>query len=209
MASKPINLKTEPSRNNVVVVLLWFIPITLLIFLIWMTYLAWQEGTNPTDLADIPLIKAESGAFKIRPDDPGGMQIEHSNKEIFDMIAGDEAEIDTVTFRESPTSPVSRDDLEQRNNVSAVLTSSNDKLTGKVYIQLGSYTSKASATEGWRKLNSKFSKRLKDKKYRIIKKKLSKGTYYRLQAGTYKTKSLATKECSYFNKNKQPCLVVR
>lgn len=59
--------------------------LTLLAFagIIWYAYPQGQEKYNA---ADIPLIKADTSAYKFKPDDPGGMDVPHQDSTIFDPL---------------------------------------------------------------------------------------------------------------------------
>jgi len=55
------------------------------------TYLAWYSySTQISNIneADLPLIKAPTDTLKYKPEDPGGLKIEHKDKEIYDHISG-------------------------------------------------------------------------------------------------------------------------
>lgn len=55
------------------------------IYLAWYSYSTQVANLNETDL---PVIKAPSSPIKVKPDDPGGLKIEHKDKEIYDHISG-------------------------------------------------------------------------------------------------------------------------
>ncbi|MEM7729978.1 MAG: SPOR domain-containing protein [Pseudomonadota bacterium] len=65
----------------------------------------YQPGVR--DRADPPLITAENTPFKIVPDDPGGMQTPDQDKEVFDVMAGQQPSTDIVTLP-PPETPVDR-----------------------------------------------------------------------------------------------------
>jgi hypothetical protein len=46
-----------------------------------------EEHKNPEDLAKLPLIKADTNPFKIKPADPGGMKIPNTDIKLYDEIA--------------------------------------------------------------------------------------------------------------------------
>ncbi|NDF11441.1 MAG: SPOR domain-containing protein [Proteobacteria bacterium] len=49
-------------------------------------FLAYQSSKTPRDPNEIPVFKAETGPYKIKPQNPGGMEIPNTDKEVFNMI---------------------------------------------------------------------------------------------------------------------------
>jgi hypothetical protein len=55
------------------------------IYLAWYSYSTQISNINETDL---PIITSPTTPIKVKPDDPGGLKIEHKDKEIYDHING-------------------------------------------------------------------------------------------------------------------------
>lgn len=63
----------------------------------------YQPGVR--DRGDPPLITAENTPFKIVPEDAGGMQTPDQDKEVFEVMSGNEASTDVITLP-APEQPV-------------------------------------------------------------------------------------------------------
>jgi hypothetical protein len=59
-------------------------------------FFAYQQGVKEGMRSAPPLIRAEQGPAKVTPQDPGGMEIPHQDKRIYDRIAGAESEEEGV-----------------------------------------------------------------------------------------------------------------
>lgn len=55
-------------------------------------FFAYQQGVKEGMRGAPPLIRADEGPAKVAPEDPGGIQIPHQDKRIYDRIAGNERE---------------------------------------------------------------------------------------------------------------------
>jgi|GEM_PF-4153258 len=59
--------------------------------LIWYSYL---EGTED---GPVPVVRANNSAVKVKPQEPGGMKVDHQDKEVFDRFSADNtAKEDTI-----------------------------------------------------------------------------------------------------------------
>jgi len=50
-------------------------------------WFAYEESVGPVSDKEVPLIKAETTPFKIEPEDPGGMDIPHKDKVVYNAIS--------------------------------------------------------------------------------------------------------------------------
>lgn len=68
---------------------------TLLIFagVIWYAY---DSGRGQAEKTEIPVIRAEEGAIKVKPGDPGGAQFAHQDNTVYDEIDGAEAGVEQL-----------------------------------------------------------------------------------------------------------------
>ena len=55
-------------------------------------WFAYDQGLVQVTDAEIPLIKAGDAETKVRPDDPGGLQIPYQDKLVFERLAPDQSE---------------------------------------------------------------------------------------------------------------------
>lgn len=46
----------------------------------------WSYRLGVRDAADVPVIRAQTGAFKVRPEDPGGLEVAHQNRAIYTLV---------------------------------------------------------------------------------------------------------------------------
>lgn len=79
-------------------------------------WFAYEEGKSPVGFEQLPLIKAETSPFKIKPEDPGGMEIPNKDKAIYDTITSAETDESKEGEREikivpPPEEPVDLEDL--------------------------------------------------------------------------------------------------
>ena len=68
---------------------------TLLIFagVIWY---AFNSGKEQAEQAGLPVIRAEEGEIKIKPEDPGGAKFAHQDKTVYDKIDGTESGVEQL-----------------------------------------------------------------------------------------------------------------
>lgn len=62
---------------------LTFLIVVFFGIIIWYAY---PQGEEKHQGADIPLIRADTAAYKFQPDDPGGIEIRHQDSTIFDPL---------------------------------------------------------------------------------------------------------------------------
>lgn len=55
---------------------------------VWLAWYAYQSGSVPQREEDVPLVTADATPFRTKPDDPGGMEIPHRDKTVYDALAG-------------------------------------------------------------------------------------------------------------------------
>lgn len=57
-----------------------------------LLYVVFQQGVRTGGRNAPPVIVAESGPEKIRPDDPGGLNVPHQDKTVYDRVSGQSSE---------------------------------------------------------------------------------------------------------------------
>ncbi|MBL4808329.1 MAG: SPOR domain-containing protein [Rhodobacteraceae bacterium] len=233
---------------------------------IWYAY---DQGVKKGVQLAPPIISADTSAVKEKPEDPGGMDIPHQDKQVFGVLKSgngsekveklmappeeakdDPASVATTTPGEETAEKVTEKASEKvtenllpkvteatspvtepaktitvvpadkpapavEEKVAAKAPAPTPKVksavaTGPLYrVQLGSFRTKDAAEKQWQTLRSKYGSLLSAVKYRVQDVAVKdKGTFHRLQAGTYKSRASANKLCDALKAKKQDCLVV-
>ncbi len=71
-------------------------------------YLGLRQSASVTDDSGIPLIKAEQGPFKARPEQPGGMDVPNQDKVVFDRLDPEAARPVVERLLPPPETPLPR-----------------------------------------------------------------------------------------------------
>ena len=75
-------------------------------------WFAYEQGVRTGMEATPPLIKAEAGPVKVPPDDPGGLEVPHQDKEIYERLAGSETTgQEETTLRPEAERPAPKEQL--------------------------------------------------------------------------------------------------
>ena len=142
------------------------------------------------------LIKAPEGAYKVKPDSPGGMAVEGQGETAFDAAQGGSpnASIDTGAVAETPVTaqPKAQAPAAQEppllkapppTNVPAARaeTPAPAPAAGGATIQLGAFPSGAAAEKAWKALSGRFSY-LAPLSHNVVAAQVNGKTYYRLRA---------------------------
>lgn len=64
----------------------YFFLFFILLVLAFFAYKYFDKQPTYTSIVDAPVIRAEAGPHRILPDDPGGMEVAHQDKEIYKEI---------------------------------------------------------------------------------------------------------------------------
>jgi cell division protein FtsN len=65
-----------------------------------------SPADNANDKKELPIIRRQITSFKIQPNDPGGMEIDNQDREIYHIVDNTPKEIKDVTIRPAPDQPV-------------------------------------------------------------------------------------------------------
>lgn len=60
--------------------------------MILITVVVWSYRLGSRDAEDIPVIRAEAGAAKIRPEEPGGLEVSFQDRTVYDAVTGEEGD---------------------------------------------------------------------------------------------------------------------
>ncbi len=142
----------------------------------------------------VPLIKAEPGPVKVKPQDPGGLQVPHKDKSIYERLEGGRRPVPAADTVKAPKKG-------EKKVAEAI---------GPYRVQLGSFESAATAQKRWQEIKSRNGDLVGKLEMTLERVELkSKGTMYRLQAGPLKTADDVQKLCAALAKRKVGCLLVK
>lgn len=75
-------------------------------------WFAYEQGVRKGMETTPPLIKAHAGPVKVPPDDPGGLEVPHQDKEIYERMAGgEESGQEEATLRPEAEKPAPKEEL--------------------------------------------------------------------------------------------------
>jgi len=72
----------------------------------WVAWVAYDEGVRTGAVKMVPVIKADAGEVKHKPDDPGGMVIPHQDKLVFNRLAPGQSDAPVERLLPQPEAPV-------------------------------------------------------------------------------------------------------
>lgn len=168
----------------------------------------------PAAGGDAELIKAQEGAYKVRPDDPGGMTVEGEGDTAFAASAGEDSKgaIDTSKMPEAPvTSAESKQAQRQPEAEEPLLKApaptneqpSQPPAGGGATIQLGAFSSQAGANNAWKAMSGRF-KYLAPLSHSVVSVTTGGRTLYRLRASGPEAANL----CGRLRVAGESCVVV-
>ena len=161
----------------------------------------WMNGRNAPASGEIELIKAPEGAYKVRPDDPGGMAVEGEGDTAFAASAGQDpkSNINTDAVPESPVGSGAQPQPKASGDSGLIsappptnVPSTNAPSTAGTppaaapsgpggTIQLGAFSSQANATSAWKALSGRFTY-LAPLSHSVVPVSAGGKTLYRLRA---------------------------
>lgn len=203
---------SDDNRRTFVIVVSIFV---LLIFGAVLGYLYYQK--NIAQEGEPPLITAETGPVKTRPDDPGGMEVAHQDRLIFDKVSGEETELED-NIQPAPEQPLT--DLDEDKSIadliaetepdpaptrSAAIPPAMDE--GGYIIQLGAFGQKTGAENAWAILEQRYVDTIGSLTPEVQEFTTAEGrTLYRLRAGYFATRDQAVQVCDTLKALGQDCL---
>jgi len=72
----------------------------------WVAWIAYDEGVRTGAAKTVPVIKADAGDIKHKPDDPGGMEVPHQDKLVFNRLAPGQTEAPVERLLPLPETPI-------------------------------------------------------------------------------------------------------
>jgi len=80
----------------------------LVLLVIWGAWQAWNYDAGPYEVvADVPLVRAEPGPYRMRPANYGEVNVPHADKVIFDVMQDDADEVSQVKTQPDYEEPLS------------------------------------------------------------------------------------------------------
>ena len=124
----------------------------------------WLGRRNAADTGGAPeLIKAEPGPYKIKPTDPGGLDVTGESETAFETSAGQDtdAQLDLSRLPEAPVAappkPVAQPKPAETPKPAAAEPAPEQPTGGKgSVIQLGAFANRAQAERAWTALSARF-----------------------------------------------------
>lgn len=102
------DLDIPPSRFSMMTGTLVALGLATALIFSGVVWYAYRSGVTDAEQGALPVIRAEQGDVKIKPDDPGGANFAHQDKTVYDKIDGNEAGLEQLLPgseepREKPT----------------------------------------------------------------------------------------------------------
>ncbi len=132
----------------------------------WFT----RERSDPTLMADGSTIEAPEGPYKSKPEDPGGKTFAGTGDTSFAVAEGKTRE-----------AKLAEEDLPRSSIDTKAASPISDSAKGGVGVQVGAYSSRESAEQGWQKLATKYEV-LHGVRHRVVEGHADIVKVYRLQA---------------------------
>ena len=225
----PFDITRSSERAILLKLVIGFGVLFVLAFIVIKVY---QPGVR--DRGDPPLIIADNTPFKIIPDDPGGFQTPDQDKEVFDVMSGEDTRTD-VTVLPPPETPVDLPTQTELDRVSAQvseLPSANDAapvpiaetpaqrpvftpapnmaVTSNWVVQVASLRTQSEAEATYAAVRAKHASILGSYLSDIVRVDLvEKGIYYRARVVGFTDRTDADAVCSRLKAAGQACFVTR
>jgi cell division protein FtsN len=226
----PFDVTRTSERAGLLKLVIGFGVLLVLAFIVLKLY---QPGVR--DRGDPPLITAENTPFKIVPEEAGGMQTPDQDKEVFEIMSGNDPSTDVITLP-PPEQPVEmpRSTQEQpvQTNPDPVQTQPNpvvqqpvtrpvvtpptrpvpQPVTGNSewIVQVASLRSQAEAETTYAAIRAKNSAILSSYRSDIVRVDLAeKGIYYRARVAGFGSRADASATCDRLKAAGQSCFVAR
>lgn len=150
--------------------------------------LFWMGNRSP-ETGEPELITADAGDYKVRPEDPGGMRVDGQGDTSFAASAGSEPK-GTINVNAVPEAPISKAPVvpapvaapAPKPKAAPAAPSAPAAAAAQASIQLGAFSSQASAERAWKALSDRF-KYLAPLNHSVTSVNVGGKTLYRLRAG--------------------------
>ncbi|MGJ8559811.1 MAG: SPOR domain-containing protein [Litorimonas sp.] len=228
----PFDVTRTSERAGLLKLIIGFGFLLVLAFIVLKLY---QPGVR--DRGDPPLITAENTPFKIVPEEAGGMQTPDQDKEVFDVMSGNDPSTDVITLPppEQPVEmPQSSQDQPAQSNPAPVRATPDPVVQQPVtrpqvtpepaqptlappaagnsewIVQVASLRSQAEAETTYAAIRAKNSAILSSYRSDIVRVDLAeKGIYYRARVAGFRSRADASATCDRLKAAGQSCFVAR
>lgn len=191
---------------------------------IW--YVAAQRDSLSTEMVEPALVRAPKVAIKERPEVPGGMEVPHQDKQVFNLLDGGAvaepiapevikptvvapAPVPTPTETAPAPEPVPVVAAPAAPAPTVAKTATAAPTAGGWAVQLGSFRSEDDAQKGISIIQGKYKGMLDGLKPYVQRADLAKGTFYRVLFVGLENKTAASNLCAAFKQRGQGCLHVK
>lgn len=154
--------------------------VAVLALLWWLT----RDRPDPELVADGSTIEAPEGAYKERPDDPGGREVAGTGDQAFEVAQGESTRGRIADGDGSDARPaIDRDQSGSAESGAEGASSDAGSAdsSGSVYVQIGAFGSNADAESAWSDAAGRFSV-LSGMRHRVVEADVNGASVYRLQA---------------------------
>lgn len=159
-----------------------------------------RDGVVITHPGAVPLIKADAGPIKIKPQNPGGLDVPHKDKAIYERFESNRKVApadDPQKLQQTASNPKPG----QKNLAQAI---------GPYRVQLGSFANTESAQRRWQELRGRHADLIGGLQMVLERVEVrAKGTMVRLQAGPLKSADEVQKLCAALARRKVGCFLVK
>ncbi|WP_340587135.1 SPOR domain-containing protein [Erythrobacter alti] len=139
-----------------------------------MAWFLTRDSGGPDYVADGSTIEAPEGPYKQRPDDPGGLEVAGTGDQAFEIAEGEARRGRMAGDDDEPAEARPSLDLDQAEATA-------EAETGAVYVQIGAYSTRAEAEQGWSLQSQRYSA-LSGMRHRVREADVSGAKVFRLQA---------------------------
>ncbi len=210
----------------------------LLLFLIVLVgFKLYAAGTRDRDQA--PRVLADNRPYKVKPADPGGVQMPNQDKEVYNNL-GSETPTETVTLTEPAENPIAKPQnskpaaniiIKSPEPSQPIIKPIATPITkpvvkpqrapkpaprpvttdGNYVVQIASLRSEPEAEAMWNRLKAKMGSTIKSGYYADIKRVNleTKGIYYRLRIAGVGDQAAAKRLCDQLKAQNQECFVTK
>lgn len=120
----------------------------------------WLGRRDSEALGPPQLIRAEAGPYKVKPTDPGGLDVAGDSETAFETSAGEDkdAQLDLGAMAESPVAKPAPPPTTPADSKPAAVPAATPSPTGQSgsVIQLGAFQNQAQAERAWTALSARF-----------------------------------------------------
>jgi len=102
------HVPVPPSMSRLLIGVAGLAVVATIVAVTWAT---WPSGKGRVDENALPVLKTEDKAYKIKPDDPGGMIVPNKDSTIFETLNVAEKKKPVENLLDEPETPVKKDEV--------------------------------------------------------------------------------------------------